>query len=303
MLLISGFLVLERAAVIKTVSPYISVLLQCVAGKRWRNLLRGAAVLALLGVFATCGLFGQDKDSDPEGYKLRLEGEFWYANPSASISGSSAQVPISFDKTFGFGTYPTFNAGVDWHFKRKHHLFFLVSPNQTSRTAVLQQAITFRDQTFLAGTSASGQLKTYSFAPGYRYDIIHRPRGHLGILVQFNLLDINASITGTVQQPGHTTVATASGSLFAPLPVAGPDFRYYFLNNRLFVDANIKGMYFFGYGNFISTGGKLGIALGRHVSAVGGYELGSHLAIHGTNSRLDVRQTQQGGVGGLEFNF
>jgi hypothetical protein len=31
--------------------------------------------------------------------------------------------------------------------------------------------------------------------------------------------------------------------------------------------------------------------------------LGSHLAIHGTSSRLDVRQTQKGPTAGLEFNF
>jgi hypothetical protein len=133
---------------------------------------------------------GQEKDSDPEAYKLRVEGQFWYSSPTATISGSSAQVPISFDKTFGFTDYSTFNANVDWHFKRKHHLFFAVSPNQITRTRVLQQTITFKDKTFLAGSSATGEMKNYAFAPGYRYDIIHRASGHLGILFQINLLDI-----------------------------------------------------------------------------------------------------------------
>jgi hypothetical protein len=79
--------------------------------------------------------------------------------------------------------------------------------------------------------------------------------------------------------------------------------RYYFLKNRLFVDGNVKGMYFFGYGNFVSTAGKVGFNFGRHVSVVGRYALGGHLAIHGTSSRLDIRQTQRGPTGGLEFNF
>jgi hypothetical protein len=91
----------------------------------------------------------------------------------------------------------------------------------------------------------------------------------------------------------QTTVATASGSL-VPLPVGGPDVRYYFAKSHLYVDGNGKGMYFFGYGNFVSTAGKVGVALGRHVAVVGDYEVGSHLAIHGTNSRLDIRQTQRG---------
>jgi hypothetical protein len=281
----------------------LSAMLEIPAGRWRRNLMHGAVAIVLLGVFAGVSLFGQEKDSDPEAYKLRIDGQFWYANPTATISGSSAQVPISFDKTFGFTDYSTFNANVDWHFKRKHHLFLAVSPNQITRTHVLQQTITFKDKTFLAGSSATGQLRNYAFAPGYRYDIIHRPSGHLGILFQINLLDIKASITGTVLQPGQATVASASGSIFVPLPVGGPDIRYYFLNKRLFVDGNVKGMYFFGYGNFVSTAGKVGFNFGRHVSAVGGYQLGSHLAIHGTSSRLDVRQTQKGPTAGLEFNF
>jgi len=286
-----------------TVLLLMSKLLEILSGKLRRNPIRGTIMIVLLSLVAGPGLFGQEKDSDPEAYKLRVSGEFWYAHPTATVSGSSAQVPISFDKTFGFTDYSTFNAFIDWHFARKHHLFFVVSPNETTRTEVLQQNITFKDKTFIAGSSATGKLRNYAFAPGYRYDIIHRPSGHLGILVQIDLLDIEATITGTVLQPGQATVGTATGSLFVPLPVGGPDIRFYFLKNRLFVDGNVKGMYFFGYGNFVSTAGKVGFNFGRHVSAVGGYTLGSHLAIHGTSSRLDIRQTQRGPTAGLEFNF
>lgn len=285
------------------VLPFLSVLLESLAGKVSRNPIRGTIAIILVGVFAVPSLFAQETISDPEGYKIRVDGQFWYAYPDITISGSSAQAPISFNKTFGFTDYSTFVADLDWHFARKHHLLFAVSPNKTTRTEVLQQNITFRDKTFLAGSSASGELKNYAFAPGYRYDIIHRPRGHLGILIQIDLLDIKATITGTVLQPGQPTVGTASGSIFVPLPVGGPDIRYYFLQNRLFVDGNVKGMYFFGYGNFVSTQGKLGFNFGRHLSAVGGYQLGSHLAIHGTSSRLDIRQTQRGPTAGLEFRF
>jgi hypothetical protein len=289
--------------VINTALLLMSRLLPILAGKVRRIPVRGTIAIVLLSLFASASLFGQETNSDPEGYKLRLDGEFWYSYPDITVSGSSAEVPISFNKNFGFDNYSTFNANIDWHFARKHHLFLAVSPNQTTRSRVLQQDITFRDKTFLAGSSASGELRNFAFAPGYRYDIIHRPSGHFGILIQINLLDIKATITGTVLQPGQPTVGTSSGSIFVPLPLGGFDLRYYFLQNRLFVDANVKGMYFFGYGNFVSTQGKVGFNFGRHVSAVGGYQLGSHLSIHGTNSRLDVRQTQRGPTAGLEFNF
>jgi hypothetical protein len=160
---------------VNIVLPLLSALLQMPI-RKWRwNVVRGAIAIVVFCVFAGAKLLGQENKYDPEAYKLRVEGQFWHSSPTATVSGSNAEVPISFDKTFGFNDYSTFVADVDWHFKKKHHLFFAASPNQTTRTEVLQQTITFRDQTFLAGSSATGQLRNYAFAPGYRYDIIHRP--------------------------------------------------------------------------------------------------------------------------------
>jgi hypothetical protein len=59
-------------------------------------------------------------------------------------------------------------------------------------------------------------------------------------------------------------------------------------------------MYFFGYGNFISTNGFLGYSIGHHLSVRGGYLLGSRAEIHGSASRLGIRLTQKGAVVGLE---
>jgi hypothetical protein len=208
-------------------------------------LLRRVIAIVLFGTFASSYLFCQDRASDPESYKLKIGGQFWYATPIATVAGSGTQVPISFDKVLGFSTYSTFTSGLDWHFKRKHHLLFIVSPNQTTRTAVLNQTITFKNLTFQTGSSVAGTLRTNSFAPGYRYDIIHRPRGHLGIVAQINLLNIKATLTGVaIQSSTQTSTSTASGSLFAPLPVFGPEGRAYFARNRLYIGANLKGMFF-----------------------------------------------------------
>jgi hypothetical protein len=287
----------------KSTLPNVLISLKIMIGTYRKSSWRGMIAIVICSVFVGPSLLAQENDLSPEAYRLKLEGAFWYATPTASVSGSSTEVPVSFDRTLGFQNYSTFKAGLDWHFKRKHHLLFLISPNQTTRTAVLHETITFKNQTFLAGSSVTGQLKNYSFAPAYRYDIIHRPGGHLGVIVQINLIDFKASITANVLQPGQANVTTASGTLFTPLPVGGPDGRIYFARNRLYIDGNIKGMYFFGYGNFISTGAKVGVCLTRHIDAVGGYELGSHLAIHGTSNRLDIRQTQRGPTAGLAFTF
>ena len=99
-----------------TVLLHLSRLLPTLAGKVLRSPLRGTIWLVLLSLFAGPNLFGQDKLSDPEGYKLRFEGQFWHSSPTATVSGSSAQAPISFDKTFGFTDYSTYVFNIDWHF-------------------------------------------------------------------------------------------------------------------------------------------------------------------------------------------
>jgi hypothetical protein len=53
----------------------------------------------------------------------------------------------------------------------------------------------------------------------------------------------------------------SSSVLRAPLPVAGPSGRLYLTHSkRVFVDANLYGMYFFGYDAFIS---RLGDSWGK----------------------------------------
>ena len=62
-------------------------------------------------------------------------------------------------------------------------------------------------------------------------------------------------------------------------------------------------MYFFGYGNFISTRGDFGMNFWKGMEANVGYQMGSRLAIHGTSERLDIRFTQRGLVAGLGYKW
>jgi hypothetical protein len=93
--------------------------------------------------------------------------------------------------------------------------------------------------------------------------------------------------------------------LVAPIPVAGPQFRFYLTNSpRLFVEGNLYGMYLFGYGNFVSTADTLGLTLNNHLSLNAGYQLGSRLVVNNNNSdRIGVHLTQKGALVGLEASF
>jgi hypothetical protein len=146
-------------------------------------------------------------------------------------------------------------------------------------------------------------------APGYQYDFIRRKRGHLGLGLQFDFFDTTAKISAAAQVTGdgvHHDAVSASGSLLAPIPVAGPDFRLYLTDSpRLFVQGNVLGMYLFGYGNFVSTVGNVGFSFSKHFAVLAGYQLGSHLVVNNNSSsnRVGLRLVQKGAIVGLETSF
>jgi len=211
-------------------------------------------------------------DSDPEAYKFKFNAQGWIAKPSGSLQGNTG--PIDFQKDFNFGDYSTFYGLLEWKPGRRHHIYCYIAPNQSSVDHVLTRQIEFQGTTFFVNEKLHTQLKSFIFSPGYEYDFISRPRGHLGIDLMVNLFDSRANIQtqGGVIGPGGTVTnaRSASKSLFVPLPTGGPAFRYYLLPSRFYVDGAISGMYLFGYGNFISTSGILGISLGHHLSLRGG---------------------------------
>lgn len=269
----------------------------------------GLLGIVLFASFSVAALSQVVEKEDFDSYKLRIDTDFFYSDPTGSIHGASDIGSIDLTKDLGFSSYPTFSGKVDWKFTRKNHFYVTIIPLDTSRQTVLNRTFTFQGQTFTAGLTASSSLNTLAVAPGYQYDFIRRKRGHLGLGLQFDLFDTTAKINVAAQTTGdgvHHAAVSATGSLLAPIPVAGPDFRFYLTDSpRLFVQGNVLGMYLFGYGNFVSTVGSIGVNLSKHFVVLGGYQLGSHLVVKNntTNDRVGLRLIQKGAIVGLQTSF
>jgi hypothetical protein len=269
-------------------------------GLVWQRLAGIAALVLVLAVPA------RTQQSDFDSYKVRLSGFWTYSNPSGSLEGSADTGTINLQQDLGFNSYSTFVGKFDWKFTRKNHLYFVATPFNSSRQIVLDRTIDFQGQTFVGGATIQSSLKSNLYAPGYQYDIIRRKRGHLGIAVQVDLFDASAKISAAAQNINGGQSQTATGSLLAPIPVAGPEFRLYLTNSpKLFVEGNVYGMYFGGYGNFVSTADTVGWTLTKHLSINAGYQLGSRLVVtnNASSDRIGLRLTQKGALAGVEFSF
>jgi hypothetical protein len=265
---------------------------------------RRQAFLAFLLSLAAMSMAPTANSQDLDVYKWRTSGAWWFSHPTGSFTGKANSGTFDLNRDFKFGNYSTFSGLADWKFKRKHHLLFGVSPVTSSRRVTLSRTIEFQGDTYNAGTSASADIKSLAFAPGYQYDIIRRNRISISFATQCYLIWTKATLSGTVTVNGQSQSKTASGSLLAPLPILGPRVRWYPMHSgRLAVDGGILGMSFFGYGNFITARGTGDIFLSRHWRLNLGYQMGTRLRIEGGTNQIGIRLTQKGPIAGFEASW
>ncbi len=261
----------------------------------------------LLTVLLTPAAVRAQQSDEFDEYKIRFDAGWFYSYPSGTIRAQGDTYPVDLTKDLNFNHYSTFSGKVDWKFTHKNHLYVVIVPFWTSHTTTLSRDIVWDGNPISAGAVVQSQLHAFEVAPGYQYDIIRRRRGHLGIAVQVDLFHTYAKIAAAAQVIGdgtHQAAVSASNTLWAPIPVAGPQFRLYLTNSpRIFIEGNVYGMYFFGYGNFVSSSGDIGVTVTKHISLNAGYQLGTRFNVHGTPDRLGLDLTQKGPVAGLEFSF
>jgi hypothetical protein len=260
--------------------------------------------LVLLVCVAVPSMHAQ-QGTDLDNYRWRVQGNWWFSHPSGYFGTNNSDNYFNIDHDFGFGDYSTFAGKVDWRFGRKHHLLFAVSSFNNSKTATLTRTIDFQGQEFVIGAQVDSTLKSLVFAPGYQYDIIRGDHGFLGLEVDFNLLDTEATLKLAGTANGQSGSTSASKSFLAPLPSVGPVGRWYPLHdsNRLSLEGSLTGMSFFGYGNFLRGHADVNLGVTSHMTLKAGYAMGSRLSIHGTFDEIALQLTQKGPTAGLEFSW
>jgi hypothetical protein len=265
----------------------------------------------LVGLIGTVPqLHGQGAGAEHEefdAYRVRIETLWFDAQPSGTLQGTTGGGFFDFQRDIHFNSYTSFTGIADWRITRKNHILFGFIPFDRTKQFVVNRPITFQGQTYIVGLNASARLQTNAFAFGYQYDILRRRRGSLGIRAQIDLFDIEGALSSAAQITNGTQHVSqrSQGSLRAPLPVAGPTGRFYLIPNssRLFVTGQLLGMYFFGYGNFLSTFDTLGFTVNRHFGIRGGYQLAQRLTINNKSNRIGLDLVQKGPVVGFEFSF
>lgn len=268
------------------------------------RLIRNAfAACVLSAVFPSIALAQTTTDEfDIYAHKWQLDASWWFSSPTGFFRSANNTGLIDLSKDLDFGTYSTFTGYADWRFKPKHHLLLRISPVVSNQTTILTRQIEFQGVTYNIGTKVSASIRSLNFTPGYQYDFLKRKQGYLGVRADVTLLNTNASLDGAVTINGTPGTRSASGGVFAIMPIVGTQGRWYPMQNsrRIGLDGIVEGMYFFGYGNFLSTRGFMTVAVHRNWNLTAGYQLGTRLTVHGNSDQFGVRLTQKGPIAGIE---
>jgi hypothetical protein len=273
--------------------------MSCFAGTQTR-------VTAVLLIFLAAAIAASAQQTENlNDYKWRVDSSWWFSQPTGSIRAANNTGYFDLSKDFDFGSYSTYSGQIDRHFKRKHHFLLAINPVTSDKTRNVARDIEFEGVTYHAGAQVSAEIRSLAFSPGYQYDILRRNHGYLGISAQLLLIDTKATLKGIGAVNGVSAVRSASGSVFAPLPVFGPDGRWYPIHNsnRIALDGFIRGMYLFGYGDFLSARGTIVVTFHPHWSFIAGYQMGQDLSIHGGNDQLGVKLIQKGPIAGIETSW
>jgi hypothetical protein len=242
---------------------------------------------------------GEDLDA----YKLRIDASWWFSHPDGYFRGKNDSGQIELTRDFGFGDYSTFSGLMDWRFKRKHHMLFGATPVVSDKTTTLERTIEFEGQTYDIGMSVNANIKSLIFAPGYQYDIIRRNHGYIAFATEVNLIHTTARLTASAQVNDESAKRTSSGSIFAPLPIVGTRVRWYLGDSgRFSLDGSFQGMYFFGYGDFLTASGAGVVRLKPHLNLRAGYQMGTRLRIRASDE-IGLRLTQTGVMAGIEMDW
>jgi len=247
---------------------------------------------------------GSEEHEDWDAYKFRFGLSWFYSQPSGRFTSENRTGFFDLQADVGFNSYSTFYGKMDWKFTRKNHFFLAATDFDQSKTFRLNRPIVFRGQTFNVNSVAHASLHTRFLIPGYQYDIFRRKQWNLGLQFQLNIFDITGSFSAAAQVNNGVPQAAAfsSSQIRVPLPTAGPEIRFY-PAKRFFVTGNVQGMYFFGYGDFISSQGGAGFKLTKNIAARGGYYLGSRFNVNTKSKQVGLNLTQKGPLAGLELSF
>jgi hypothetical protein len=142
-----------------------------------------------------------------------------------NLNGQSTTNPeVDFSGTFGKGDDATRGRmDVLWRINPRHHLRFMYFNNESTRSKVLQQNVSWGDSVYQVGASLESVTKFSVSELAYEYAFMREPTYEVAGSFGVHYVDLSVQLSGMASVNGAPVAqfSTITSSVPAPLPVIG----------------------------------------------------------------------------------
>ncbi len=160
-----------------------------------------------------------------ENFRIELSTSAWLVNPSGAIQSGIAPIDLQRDLQIE-QRQPHFFGKLVIKPSRRHRLIVEGVLYRLCGAANITRQITFASRTFTVRDFVTSEATIDYIAAGYQFDLVSRPRGHLGLLA--GVAHVDAAGTLTSRQFGFSGTEHQS----FPFPQAGAEGRAFLLPHR-----------------------------------------------------------------------
>jgi hypothetical protein len=145
-------------------------------------------------------------------------------DPTVRLDGEAGTgTPVDWERAFGGGDLSRFRIDGSWRFRDRHKLRAGWFNYSRSRSAVIDQEISWGDSVFPVDAEVQSQFDFDVYQLGYEYALRRRDSHELATSIGLHVTDLSASLSarGSVGDSGPGKAGAETGSATAPLPVIG----------------------------------------------------------------------------------
>lgn len=206
-----------------------------------------------------------------DAWRVEADLDGWRPSLDASLSSDTpgtAGTLIDFTRELGAADRWLVPAHLVWRPARHHAIRFAFMSASYASTATAPRAMVFSGVRFTAGDRVAQTLSWTTYRVGYAYDVLRRPAGSIGVIIDLMQNQLEASLAA----PG----TAASRRTRIPLPMIGAAGRLAF-GPRVTVAAEFTGFAVpdnaartYG-GHLFDFDARMAVRLARHLFAIAGY--------------------------------
>ena len=155
-------------------------------------------------------------------YRVELMAGMWNPTPAITISSEAfgiAGTNIDFTSDLGIAAKRFVDVRLRLRPGRKHRFRIDYVPVSYSAQTVVEERLVFRGIAYDVGVPVTTAITWNTWRIGYEYDIVHRPHGYFGVIVEAKYTDIEASL--------DTEFGREYSRARAPIPAIGGVVRIY----------------------------------------------------------------------------